>query len=90
MADLETQAQQGLEPVQPADTAEEPQRGCLGRLVAVLGVLLGSLYVINPGAGIIELIPDNVPIFGNLDEAAATTMLVLSLQSLFGRRRPKS
>jgi hypothetical protein len=31
--------------------------------------------------------PDNLPLVGNIDEAAATTMLVLGLQYLFGKRR---
>jgi len=34
------------------------------------------IYVLNPGAGVFELIPDNVPIFGNLDEAAAIGLLI--------------
>ena len=65
------------------------QRGCLGRVFALASVLLGSIYVVNPGFGIFELIPDNIPIFGNLDEAAATTMMVLGLQFLFGRGKSK-
>jgi len=61
-------------------------KSCLGSVVALLGVALGGLYVINPGAGMIELIPDIVPLFGNLDEAAASAMLIFGLQYLFGRR----
>jgi hypothetical protein len=34
--------------------------------------LLGMVYLLNPGAGILELLPDNLPIVGNLDEGAAT------------------
>ena len=71
-------------PVEPA--AAKP-KSCFGSFMALAGVLFGGLYVINPGAGVIELIPDIVPLFGNLDEAAATTLLVLGLQYLFGRRR---
>ncbi len=33
-------------------------------------------YLLNPGMGWIELIPDNFPIVGNLDEAVATTLLL--------------
>jgi len=40
------------------------------------------IYLFNPGAGIFELIPDNLPIIGNLDEAAAVTILLMCLQSL--------
>lgn len=47
-------------------------------LVFVVG-LLSLLYLTNPTAGVIELIPDNFPLLGNLDEAAATTMLIAAL-----------
>lgn len=33
--------------------------------------ILGIFYLLNPGAGILELLPDNLPIIGNLDEGAA-------------------
>jgi hypothetical protein len=62
------------------------ERGCLGSVVAAAGVLLGGVYVANPTMGLFELLPDNLPLFGNLDEAAATTLIVLGLQYLFGRR----
>jgi hypothetical protein len=32
---------------------------------------LGVAYLFNPGAGILELLPDNLPLVGNLDEGAA-------------------
>ena len=89
MADVDAQSEQALEPAAQGEPVEAPKRGCISQAFALAGVVLGGLYVINPGAGIIELIPDNVPIFGNLDEAAATTLLVLGLQSLFGRRKPQ-
>ena len=34
--------------------------------VLVLGVL-GVVYVLNPGAGFLELIPDNLTVIVNLD-----------------------
>ena len=64
-----------------------PRRGCTGTFAAGLGVLFGGAYVANPTLGLFELLPDNFPLIGNLDEAAATTMLILGLQYLFGRRR---
>ncbi len=51
-------------------------------VIAALG-LLAALYLVNPGAGIFELIPDNFPLIGNLDEAAAVVLLLNSL-SYFG------
>ncbi len=60
-------------------------------LVGVAG-LVSLIYLINPTAGFIEFIPDNVPFFGNLDEAAAVGLLLsalayfgLDLNELFGR-----
>ena len=37
-----------------------------------LAALVAVVYLLNPAAGILELIPDNIPIIGNLDEVAAT------------------
>jgi hypothetical protein len=45
--------------------------------------LLSALYLINIGAGVFELIPDNIPIIGNLDEAAAA-LLLLNCLAYFG------
>lgn len=47
-------------------------------IVGALGVV-SAIYIINPGAGLIELIPDNIPGIGNLDEAAAAAMLISCL-----------
>lgn len=45
--------------------------------LAVIGLgLIAVIYLINPGAGIFELIPDNLPYIGNLDEAAAMALLL--------------
>ena len=56
--------------------------------------LLASFYLVNPGAGIFELIPDNLPLVGNLDEAGATALLLACLRyfgvdpiSLFTRKK---
>ncbi|TDJ48983.1 MAG: DUF1232 domain-containing protein [Nitrospina sp.] len=48
-------------------------------LVALAG-LIGLVYILNPTAGIIELIPDNIPIVGNLDEAAAAALVLAALR----------
>ena len=47
--------------------------------VIILGIL-SLLYIFNPGAGILEFIPDNIPFIGNLDEAAAVMILLASLR----------
>ena len=42
--------------------------------------LFSTFYLLNPGAGIFEIIPDNIPIVGNLDEAAAAALLLACLR----------
>ena len=51
-------------------------------VVGVIG-FLSLLYLLNPGLGIFEVIPDNFPFIGNMDEAGATFLLLSSL-SYFG------
>ncbi|MBZ0258036.1 DUF1232 domain-containing protein [bacterium] len=41
--------------------------------------LFSATYLINPTAGIFELIPDSFPIVGNLDEAGAAILLLNAL-----------
>ena len=48
-------------------------------VVFALGVL-SALYILNPTAGIFEIIPDNLPMVGNLDEAAAVALLLMCLR----------
>jgi len=66
----------------------------LKSLAVVLVGLLSTFYLVNPGAGIFELIPDNLPLVGNLDEAGATALLLACLRyfgldpiSLFTRKK---
>lgn len=51
-------------------------------LIAGIGIVSG-LYLLNPGFGLFEFIPDAVPFIGNLDEATAS-FLVLSSLAYFG------
>ena len=46
------------------------------KLVAIFLAVLAIIYIVNPGAGVIEFIPDNLPFVGNLDEATATAILI--------------
>ena len=55
-------------------------------VVAILGVL-AALYLLNPTAGIFEIIPDNLPLVGNLDEAGAVALLLMCLK-YFGIELP--
>lgn len=64
--------------------------------VFVLGLAgLAVLYLINPTAGFLEFLPDNLPVVGNLDEATATLIVLnalryfgVDLSRLFGRNDP--
>ena len=50
-----------------------------GFFTALAG-LIGLVYILNPTAGVLELIPDNLPIVGNLDEAAAAALVLAALR----------
>lgn len=48
---------------------------------------LGLVYILNPTLGILELLPDNLPIVGNLDEGAAFMMIWYGLVEFFEGRK---
>lgn len=61
-------------------------------ILVLLAGLLSLVYLVNPTAGVLELIPDNLPIIGNLDEAAACAIILaafryygIDLTSFLGR-----
>jgi hypothetical protein len=47
--------------------------------VALAG-LLSALYLANPTLGVFELLPDNIPLVGNADEATASMVLLGALR----------
>lgn len=49
---------------------------------SVLLALISTGYLTNPTGGLIELIPDITPFIGNLDEAAATGLLIWSVGNM--------
>ena len=57
--------------------------------VYVLAVL-GLIYILNPTMGLLEFLPDNLPIVGNLDEGVAFMLLWAGLVEFFeGRKKNK-
>jgi uncharacterized membrane protein YkvA (DUF1232 family) len=61
------------------------QRGIPVWLV-YLAALLSVIYILNPTAGTLELIPDILPIIGNLDEGVASILIWYGLVELFEGR----
>jgi len=60
--------------------------------VIFLGIA-AFIYLVNPTAGFIEFLPDNLPLVGNIDEGTAALILIsvlryygLDLSRLFGGR----
>lgn len=61
--------------------------------VIILG-FASIIYLLNPTAGIFELLPDNIPFIGNIDEGFASFILLSSFEyfrgkqvGLFGNRK---
>ena len=51
--------------------------------------LVGFVYLLNPTAGFLEFIPDNIPLIGNLDEGVAFMLILSGLIEFFdGRKKP--
>jgi len=57
------------------------------RTLAWATIILGGLYVLNPTGGIAELIPDVIPLIGNLDEATILFLMFGAMRYL-GMRMP--
>jgi hypothetical protein len=55
-----------------------------------LGALAALVYLSNPGWGIFELLPDNVPGLGNVDEAGATVLLVTCVRGFLAGRKARA
>jgi hypothetical protein len=47
-------------------------------------IVFGLVYLSNLAGGTLELIPDMVPLWGNLDELGAALLLLAGLRYLFG------
>ena len=72
---------------------EEKKNPLTTVIVGVLG-LFSAVFLLNPGFGALFEIPDNIPIIGNLDEAAAAAILIsclayfgVDIGSIFGRKK---
>lgn len=85
----------GFQPGYRGGALGKSRRNLLSQLLAPLAGILAALYLINPTFGVFELLPDNLPLVGNLDEAGASLLLINVLAwygidlNRFGRRRRK-
>lgn len=53
-----------------------PERDTAKIIGGILLILAAGIYLLNPTAGVFELVPDNLPIVGNMDEAAAAALIL--------------
>ena len=79
MSDLEDYEEEAPPPIE--GTVLPPERSRWGRTLAWAGVIIGAAYMLNPTFGV-DLLPDNLPILGNLDEAAAMFLILGALRYL--------
>lgn len=53
--------------------------------------VIGVVYILNPTFGLLELIPDNLPIIGNIDESVAVMLILAGIvEALEGKKYRKS
>ncbi len=86
----------GFQPGYRGSTLGSTRRNLLTRLLVPFTGVVAALYMTNPTAGFLELLPDNLPLVGNLDEAGASLLLINVLAwygidlNRFGQRRRKN
>lgn len=55
------------------------------KFLIILLAILAVVYILNPTAGLFELLPDNLPVLGNVDEALAAYVLYSAIAYLRGK-----
>jgi uncharacterized membrane protein YkvA (DUF1232 family) len=71
------------------NTENNPNDKKLPLALVVITGIVGLLYLLNPTMGFLELIPDNLPIVGNLDEGAAAVLVWNAIQTLRTARKSR-
>jgi uncharacterized membrane protein YkvA (DUF1232 family) len=53
--------------------------------------IIGIIYILNPTFGVLEFIPDNLPLIGNLDESVAVMLILAGIvEFIEGRKNRQS
>ena len=55
-------------------------------LIGIFSIIFGILYLSNIGSGFVEIIPDIIPVFGNIDEGLAGALILFELNTLRGKK----
>jgi len=64
------------------------KRGWPTWLVYTLAII-GIVYILNPTFGLLELIPDNLPIIGNLDDGVAVMFILTGIVEFLESRKSR-
>jgi hypothetical protein len=54
-------------------------------ILVLIASVLAVLYLLNPGFGVFEFIPDNIPFIGNVDEGLAAYVLYSAIEFFRGK-----
>jgi uncharacterized membrane protein YkvA (DUF1232 family) len=68
---------------EPLDRTPAEAKDANKPLIIIAAILCG-IYLLNPTAGFFELIPDNIPVIGNLDEGMAAYVVISAMAYLKG------
>ena len=74
-------------PVPVEGTSLPEERTGWSKTLAWTALIVGGIYLLNPAFGV-DLLPDNLPLVGNLDEVAVVLIVLGALHSL-GIRLPE-
>jgi uncharacterized membrane protein YkvA (DUF1232 family) len=55
------------------------------KTLAIVATVFSVIYLLNPTLGVFEIVPDNIPFIGNLDEATITALLIWAISILRGK-----
>ena len=76
----------------PGTTVQNQPREEPGKKPTVwifLSTIIGFIYLLNPTFGILEIIPDNMPLVGNLDEGAAAILVWQGIKGIIQSKKLK-